>query len=139
MMKMETYTGTKTVSAALVKRAWYVEYMGWELPKDEDGEELIYLVEYPEEKGSKPNHPNHKGYVTMSPKDVFEKYYSKSSDWLDRVIIEERELSVKISSLSTAIDSGLIPHSQQEIMAKQLSSMKVYHGILETRINNANQ
>ena len=51
----------------------YNGYRGWEMPDDEDGDELGMLVEYQD--GGKANHPNHDGYISWSPKDVFDNSY----------------------------------------------------------------
>tara|TARA_R100000541_G_scaffold13823_2_gene23190 strand:+ start:9769 stop:10269 length:501 start_codon:yes stop_codon:yes gene_type:complete len=72
---MNNYIGTKQVSAKLVKRGWYVNYQGWDLPANEDPDDDVYMVEYAPMPSNKPNHPNHAGYLTMSPKDVFESSY----------------------------------------------------------------
>lgn len=76
--QMETFTGTKVIKAISTTRAEYCAYRGWDLPSDEDGDEEIMLVEYPVDPQSKPNHENHRGYISMSPKHVFEKAYRKN-------------------------------------------------------------
>ena len=70
---MKTYIGTKQVIATPMTRGEYNDYRGWTLPADEDGADEGYLVEYRD--GGKPNHPNHAGYVSWSPKEQFEKAY----------------------------------------------------------------
>ncbi len=69
------YVGTKTVAASPMTRGEYNAYRGWDLPAYEDGSEQGYLVEYTD--GGKSNHKNHAGYISWSPKDVFEKSYNK--------------------------------------------------------------
>ena len=51
----------------------YCDYRGWEVPENEDPSESGYFVEYMD--GGKPNHSDHVGYVSWSPKDVFEQAY----------------------------------------------------------------
>jgi hypothetical protein len=70
---MKVYTGTKTVIAESMTRAAYNAYRGWKLPADEDGNDEGYLVEYTD--GGKANMPDRAGYVSWSPKDVFERSY----------------------------------------------------------------
>lgn len=70
---MKEYIGTKRVLAKPMARGEYNRYRGWEIPSNEDGSEPGYLVEYKD--GGKPNDPRHDGYISWSPKDVFEKYY----------------------------------------------------------------
>ncbi len=70
---MKQYRGSKTILAAPMTRAEYNAYRGWELPADEDGADEGYLVEYIDSPNS--NHEGHKGYISWSPKDVFERAY----------------------------------------------------------------
>lgn len=69
-----TYIGTKVIHAVAMTRAAYNLYRGWDLPKDENGDDNGYLVEYAD--GGAPNVPGHTGYVSWSPREVFEKAYS---------------------------------------------------------------
>jgi len=70
---MKDYCGTKALSAMPMSLGEYNLYRGWNLPKDEDPERAGYLVEYRDGGGA--NHPNHDGYISWSPKDVFEASY----------------------------------------------------------------
>lgn len=65
--------GTKRIMAVPMTRATYNGYRGWELPADEDGNDEGYLVEYMD--GGRSNHPDHEGYISWSPADVFESHY----------------------------------------------------------------
>lgn len=56
-----------------MSRIEYNTYRGWELPADENGADAGYLVEYLD--GGQSNHPGHAGYISWSPKDVFERSY----------------------------------------------------------------
>jgi hypothetical protein len=132
---MTQYTGTKNIKAVLTTRAQYCDYRGWTLPEDEDPNEEIYLVEYEADPSSKPNHPNHEGYISMSPKHVFEKAYQRSGSYLDRLIIERNELAVKISKLSTALINESVPAEQSDILTAQLTVMNSYLTILNYRLN----
>lgn len=68
-----TYIGTKMVKATPMTRQDYNTYRGWELPADENGADEGYLVEYLD--GGKPNHPDHHGYISWSPKEQFDGAY----------------------------------------------------------------
>lgn len=70
---MDTYIGTKLVKATPMTRLAYNDYRGWTLPTDEDGNDPGFLVEYVD--GGRANHPDHEGYISWSPADVFEKSY----------------------------------------------------------------
>lgn len=65
--------GTKQILAWPMTRQEYNDYRGWQLPADEDPADEGYLVEYTD--GGRSNHPNHIGYISWSPKDVFEAAY----------------------------------------------------------------
>lgn len=70
---MKKYEGTKQLFAKPMNKAEYCAYRGWEVPADEDPNESGYLVEYTD--GGKANHPDHEGYISWSPADVFERTY----------------------------------------------------------------
>lgn len=67
------YEGTKRLHARPMKLGEYNTYRGWITPMGEDPEAQGYLVEYTD--GGKPNHKDHAGYISWSPKDVFDKTY----------------------------------------------------------------
>jgi hypothetical protein len=70
------YIGHKAILATPMSRQDYNDYRGWELPADEDGADEGYLVEYID--GGESNHPDHKGYISWSPRAVFERSYRAS-------------------------------------------------------------
>jgi hypothetical protein len=76
---MEQYIGTKIINATPLNKGEYNHYRGWSIPQNEDPNEEGYMVEYPE---SNPNTPDYTGYISWSPKEVFEKAY-KSTDKMD--------------------------------------------------------
>ena len=65
--------GTKEILATAMTRQAYNDYRGWDLPADENGDDAGYLVEYID--GGASNHPDHSGYISWSPADVFERSY----------------------------------------------------------------
>ena len=73
---MEAYIGTKLINAKPTSRLVYTALRGWELPADENGADEGYLVEYLD--GGKANTSEYEGYISWSPKDVFEKAYKTS-------------------------------------------------------------
>ena len=74
---MKSFIGTKMVLARPMGRGEYNAYRGWVCPADENPEDEGFLVEYVD--GGKANHPAHAGYISWSPKDVFERAYRPSS------------------------------------------------------------
>lgn len=73
---MKEYIGQKRIKARPMTRLEYNDYRGWDLPADENGEDKGYLVEYLDSPNS--NHPDHEGYISWSPGDVFKKAYRES-------------------------------------------------------------
>lgn len=68
------YIGTKRVRAVPMTRLEYLTLREWHLPADENGEDPGYFIEYVD--GGKPNmFPMFEGYVSWSPKDVFDRAY----------------------------------------------------------------
>ncbi|WP_440966131.1 DUF2829 domain-containing protein [Massilia sp. GER05] len=57
-------------------RVAYNQFRGWALPTDENGADNGYLVEY--EPDGKPNVPGRAGYVSWSPKAVFDDAYRRT-------------------------------------------------------------
>lgn len=73
----KVYWGTKQILAWPMTRQAYIDYRGWQLPADENGADEGFLVEYLD--GYRPNHPHHIGYISWSPKAVFEDAYQDQS------------------------------------------------------------
>lgn len=72
---MKKYIGVKEVMAKPMTKKEYCDYRNWDVPENEDPEELVYLVEYSSDNNTNKNHPNHDGYISMSPVYEFEKAY----------------------------------------------------------------
>lgn len=65
---MRKYIGTKLIEAKLMTRGEYNIFRGWKIPQDENPEDEGYLVKYPD------------GYVSWSPKHIFESAYLQVDD-----------------------------------------------------------
>jgi hypothetical protein len=70
---MKRYIGTKLINATPMTRLEYNNFRGWALPDDENGDDEGYLVEYID--GGKASTESYDGYVSWSPKDVFNRAY----------------------------------------------------------------
>ena len=70
---MNQFIGTKLINAVAMTRLEYNQFRGWTLPADECGDDAGYLVEYLD--GGKANTTQYAGYVSWSPKDVFDRSY----------------------------------------------------------------
>lgn len=58
-------------------RAEYNTYRGWTLPENENGADEGMLVEYAA--GGEVNDPRHQGYISWSPKNVFDLAYKATT------------------------------------------------------------
>lgn len=70
---MKRHIGTKTINAKPMTRGEYNAFRGWTLPDGEKAADEGYLVEYTDGQGG--NVVGFEGYVSWSPKDVFEEAY----------------------------------------------------------------
>lgn len=70
---MNQFIGTKFIEARPMNRADYVAYRGWTLPINENGADEGFLVEYLD--GGVGNDDRHKGYITWTPSEPFNKAY----------------------------------------------------------------
>lgn len=132
---MVAFIGTKSVLATTMSRGEYNEYRGWTIPENEDPAEQGYLVEYVD--GGKPNDERHKGYISWSPRDVFEKSYHQSQTPQDRVRLEQIELTQKLDALENLLDKGqpaFIDDEQWKLLNKQAEIMDQYSDVLAKRI-----
>ena len=59
----QTYIGAKIIKAVPMSRSAYNIYKGWQIPKNENGNDDGYLVKYDNT------------YESWCPKEVFERYY----------------------------------------------------------------
>jgi len=95
MSDMKPYIGTKLINAIDMTRAAYNILRGWELPADENGDDAGYLVEYVD--GGQANHPNFKGYISWSPKEVFEKAYRPADCLTFSMALEALKMGHKVA------------------------------------------
>ena len=134
-MQSKVYIGKKTIKAFPMTKGEYCAYRGWDVPEDEDPNEEVYLVEYEADPKSERNHPDHKGYISMSPKHVFDEAYKPANDWYDRLIIEHAELKERYDALVLALSEDKVPKSEEDIFTIQATAMHTYLTVLEIRIN----
>ena len=139
---MKTYIGTKIVSATPMTRLAYNLLRRWTLPSDEIGTDKGYMVEYTD--GGVANVAGHAGYVSWSPKDVFDAAYLPIGDvsgmpaHQQRVVAEKAQLDAKATALSNFI--GMSPifekldPAEQVRLRLQNDVMWQYSEILGARI-----
>uniref|UniRef100_A0AAU6VZV7 Uncharacterized protein n=1 Tax=Pseudomonas phage Arace01 TaxID=3138526 RepID=A0AAU6VZV7_9VIRU len=135
-----TYLGTKVIHAVAMTRAEYNKYRGWELPADENGDDNGYLVEYAD--GGAPNVEGHPGYVSWSPRDVFEKAYGtpvrQTPETLaDRIFAEKSWVTEKTLKLSLILNDpeqvAKLDEVELQMMRDQLEHMLDYTNVLIRR------
>jgi hypothetical protein len=142
--EQKTYVGTKVIHAQPMSKTEYNYFRGRDMPKNEDPNEDGYLVEYPDQNS---NTPLYQGYVSWSPKEVFEKSYDLMDirgegcigglTWRDRLVIEKDELLERLDKLTTFLAGPLfltLPEEQQVLMNKQKATMSSYLTILNLRL-----
>lgn len=141
---MKTFIGTKLILALAMTRAEFVSYRYPNQPHNPDAgspDDPGYLVEYTD--GGPANHPDHAGYISWSPKDVFEGAYLPVGDVTGlqphqvRVVAEKAQLDDKFEKL-TAFQStemhAKLSSSEQHRLSIQWNAMKTYSRILGERI-----
>lgn len=118
---MDQHIGTKVLRATAMTLGDYNTYVGFAMLDDEDPMAMGYLVEYQD--GGKPNHPKHAGYISWSPKAVFEASYRKTTGMNFGLALEALKMGKKVAragwngkgmwlSLSGPIEGRRIPASQ---------------------------
>ena len=131
---MQLYTGTKQVKAKPMNRADYITLRGWQLPADEDGTDEGYLVEYVD--GGKANVEGYAGYISWSPKAVFEMAYNPCGTYIQRLQIEYYELQEKLAKLDAFVNTesySKLEELQRLYLLGQLASMTSYLNYLHLR------
>lgn len=106
---MQKYTGTKIVLAKPMNRLEYNQYRGWEVPADENPQDEGYLVEYVD--GGKSNHEKHDGYISWSPKDVFERAYNLVDGDGSPMLSVDQQLELSIKKTMQLLDAAHHPHT----------------------------
>lgn len=76
-INFRNYIGTKSLLAFPMTKGDYCKLRNWDLPSNEEPGEEGYLVEYPD---SLSNHPDFRGYISWSPKAVFEASYNSYTE-----------------------------------------------------------
>lgn len=87
--------GSKIINAQPMTRLEYNRFRGWDLPADENGDDEGFLVEYLD--GGKANTAEYAGYVSWSPKDVFERAYRPITGLTLGMAIEALKLGHKVA------------------------------------------
>lgn len=108
---MQKYIGTKAINAKPMTRGEYNKLRKWEVPADENPNDEGYLVEYTD--SPNPNVKGFNGYVSWSPKDVFERTYQaqpitaapSEDDLVTEEMVKARGLEARRVSVGELHDS----------------------------------
>lgn len=141
---MKVFTGTKIINAMPMTLGAYNELQGWELPIDQSPLTEGYLVEYTD---SLPNHPNFSGYISWSPKAVFEAAYLEVPNLTVgmrtglkahevRVLAEMAELSSRWNKLNKFLylSGSTLDTEEYTLMRDQAELMSQYLAVLQRRV-----
>lgn len=136
----QTYIGAKTVRAAPMNLLDYTKLRGRVLTEGPIANEEGYLVEYTD--GGKPNVPGFEGYVSWSPKEVFERSYKVQPDsdlpkYQQHALAEHAEMAARIDKLHTFFKGEVfstLPQVEQELYRNQSLYLRLYNDQLAQRI-----
>lgn len=92
---MRRHIGVKLVQAVGMTRGDYCDFRGWALPADENPDDEGYLVEYLD--GGAKNTKQYDGYVSWSPKEVFERSYRTIEGMTFGLAIEALKAGKKVT------------------------------------------
>lgn len=134
---MKQHTGTKVVNATPMTRQEYNDLRGWQVPDDENPLDEGYLVEYTD--GGERNTTTYDGYISWSPKNIFEKSYSPSEHPIDRMAIENLQLLERLKALDSLLEKPqpkFISDKQWGLLQDQRAFMRGYFKVLSDRIED---
>ena len=92
---MKQFIGVKLINAQPMTRLQYNALRGWDLPANENGADDGFLVEYLD--GGAPNLEGYAGYVSWSPKEVFERAYRPIDGLTFGLAVEAMKLGKKVA------------------------------------------
>jgi hypothetical protein len=136
-----------------MSRGVYNALRGWTVPSSENPEDEGYLVEYTD--GQTSNLVGFTGYVSWSPKEVFEKAYrqvgskvieakeerNKPDTWQDRLKNEIMDVTDRMKKLRTFAESSPsfmeLPAEDQSLLLAQYDAMARYLKIMIIRAHRA--
>lgn len=128
--EMRMYTGTKTIYAAKMTRKEYNDLRGWQVPENEDPNDIGYIVEY--QNGSSTNVKGFNGYISWSPIRPFEEAYRPSGTAYDRLNLEHIELEKRCNKLKDFLKRKNVPN--RDLLERQFKAMNEYLDVLYLRL-----
>jgi len=124
------YVGTKILTAERMTRSQYNQYRSWATPANENPNDEGYLVEYRD--GGAPNDPRHKGYISWSPKEVFEKSYrymgvadDSCTDQFLQLYAERTQLLARIAELAEECKAEDLPKEERKLLICHIDALRI--------------
>lgn len=117
----QQYVGVKRINAVPMTRKAYNDLRNWSVPADENPADEGYLVEYID--GGPANVPGFEGYVSWSPKEVFEKAYQPVTGMTFGHAVELMRAGCKVARQGwngKGMFVFLVPGSQFQVNRKPL-------------------
>lgn len=123
---MKQFLGVKLIHAKPMTRAEYNTFRGWELPADERGEDEGYLVEYLD--GGQANTKEYAGYVSWSPKDVFERAYKSTEGLSFGLAVEAMKMGYKVTRAGWNGKGMFLYHVGADYYPAKTDAAKSFYG-----------
>lgn len=125
---MDRYIGVKQINALPMTRVTYNELRGWTVPADENPHDEGYLVEYLD--GGQANHKDFKGYISWSPKDVFERAYRPVDGMTFGLATEALKQGLKVARAGWNGKGMFVYYVPAASYQAQTDAAKAYFGAL---------
>lgn len=130
---MKKFIGSKITQARPMNRLEYNEYCAWQLPENENGSDEGFLVEYLD--GGEAKHLDHTGYISWSPKAVFENTYHESGKMSFGDALIMLELGEKVSRLGWN-GKGIFIELQRPDVKSKMTSPYIFIDTTGLQTNN---
>jgi hypothetical protein len=123
---MQQYIGVKLINAKPMTRGDYNAFRGWTVPADENPADDGYLVEYLD--GGKGNTDLYEGYVSWSPKDVFERAYGPTSGMTFGLALEAMKRGERVARAGWNGKGLFVYHVPANSYPAQTGAAKAHFG-----------
>jgi len=132
---MNLHVGTKLIKSKPMTRLDYNFYRNWTLPADENGADDGFLVEYLD--GGDSNHPDHEGYISWSPKSVFENSYQDTAKGVSfGAAVELAKLGYKVARTGwngSGMFAYIVPAAKYKAQTSVMMDMAFDNGLIPYR------
>ena len=117
--------GVKLINAIPMSRAEYNDLRGWVVPSDENPADPGYLVEYMD--GGKANVPGFDGYVSWSPKEVFDRAYRSA----DRMTLSDALVMLNLRYDTSEARAERLEDANKEVSRRLVTAMETIRAVLD--------